>query len=201
MGAKDRVNIAIFASGAGTNAARLIGYFNQGEGQSVATISLVVSNKPEAGVNQVAKSNGIELLLIEKERFFRGDAYLHVLEEKNIQLIVLAGFIWKIPSQLISHFPHSIINIHPALLPKYGGKGMFGMNVHNAVLEARETQSGITIHYVDGQYDNGDIIFQATCDITPGETVATLVEKIHSLEYTHFPRVVEEVASILRSAT
>jgi phosphoribosylglycinamide formyltransferase-1 len=200
MRAKDRVNIAVFASGAGTNAARLIEYFNHGVGQSVATINLVVSNKPDAGVNQVAKSQGIELLLIEKERFFRGDAYFSEFEEKKIQLIVLAGFIWKIPSQLINQFPGSIINIHPALLPKYGGKGMFGMNVHRAVLDAGEPQSGITIHYVDGHYDNGDIIFQATCDISPGETAETLAEKVHALEYTHFPVVVEEFASNLRSA-
>jgi phosphoribosylglycinamide formyltransferase-1 len=135
--------------------------------------------------------------MIEKERFFRSDAYIPELHHYAIDLIVLAGFLWKIPDPLIRAFPNRIINIHPALLPKYGGKGMFGEHVHQAVLDTKEKESGITIHFVDEHYDNGDIIFQAKCLIHPGDTAQTLATRVHELEHAHYPRVIGEVLSNL----
>lgn len=184
------VRIAIFASGAGSNAARIIEYF---KGHEYIAVTLVVCNKPDAGVLKIAAAAGIPAILIEKERFFHGDGYVPSLEAHHISFIVLAGFLWKIPAAIIRAFHSSIINIHPALLPAYGGKGMYGMRVHNAVIDAGEPMSGITVHFVDGQYDNGDIIFQERCAIGPGETPETLAQKIHELEYEHFPRIIEQV--------
>ena len=152
--------IAIFASGAGSNAARIIEYFKNHEQTGVV---LVVCNNPAAGVLQVAARENVPTLLIEKEQFFRGDGYVPLLQSHRIDFIVLAGFLWKIPSTILATFPNSIINIHPALLPNYGGKGMYGLKVHAAVLNAGDKVSGITIHYVDEQYDNEDIIFQDKC--------------------------------------
>lgn len=179
--------IAIFASGAGSNAARIIEYFSQSEEVSVA---MICCNKEGAGVINIAKDNDILLLMIEKERFFRGDAYLPELQKNNIDLIVLAGFLWKIPEKLIHAFPRHIINIHPALLPKFGGKGFYGVHVHKAVLEQGEAESGITIHYVDEEYDNGDIILQVRCPVQPGDTPETLAERIHQLEHANYPVVI-----------
>jgi phosphoribosylglycinamide formyltransferase-1 len=184
------IQIAVFASGAGSNTARLIDYFNKEEKRS-ARIGLVVCNKPQAGVLEIARENGLPTLLLEKERFFAGDGYADLLKEKKIRLIVLAGFLWKIPDRLIGAFPGAIINIHPALLPKYGGKGMYGSQVHSAVIANQERESGITIHYVDGHYDNGDIIFQEKIPLAENETPASLARKIQELEHLHFPRVVE----------
>jgi phosphoribosylglycinamide formyltransferase-1 len=185
--------IAIFASGAGSNAAKIIEHFKTSE---TAGIALVVCNNPAAGVLSIAEKANIPTLLIERQRFFKGDGFLPVLKAHRIDFIVLAGFLWKIPLTLIQAFPESIINIHPALLPSYGGKGMYGMNVHAAVLTAGDKESGITIHYVDEHYDNGDIIFQERCTIEPGDTPETLAEKIHKLEHQHFPRVIEQVISL-----
>jgi phosphoribosylglycinamide formyltransferase 1 len=185
--------IAIFASGAGSNALKIIEYFSKHETIAVA---LVVCNKPGAGVLQIAADTGLPSLLIEKERFFRGDGYVGELKEHRVSFIVLAGFLWKIPNTLISAFPESIVNIHPALLPAYGGKGMYGMNVHTAVIEAGEKESGVTIHFVDGHYDNGDIIFQDRCAVEPTDTPETLAAKIHKLEHEHFPRVIEQVVTL-----
>jgi len=182
--------IAIFASGAGSNAQKIIDHFRE---KSQVEIALIVCNKPGAGVLEIAEKEGIPALLIEKERFFRGDAYIQVLKEKNIDLIVLAGFLWKIPVALIRAYPGKIVNIHPALLPKYGGKGMYGQFVHAAVIAAGEKESGITIHYVDEHYDHGDVIFQASCPVEVGDTVAVLAKRIHELEHKYFPVVVEEL--------
>lgn len=186
--------IAIFASGAGSNAKKIIQYF---EGNKSILIKLIVCNKPGAGVIEIAGDYNIPVLMIEKERFFRGDGYLHELNSFKIDFIVLAGFLWKIPEALIQHFRNRIINIHPALLPKYGGKGMYGSKVHEAVIAAGETESGITIHYVDEHYDNGDVIFQAKCQVLPNDSAETLAEKIHRLEHENFPRVVEECVNRL----
>jgi phosphoribosylglycinamide formyltransferase 1 len=183
------VRIAIFASGKGSNTQNIIDYFRHSQSVKVA---LVGSNKPEAGVLAIAREEKIPALLIEKEKFFRGDAYLGELREKKIDVIVLAGFLWKLPSRLIHAYPKRIINIHPALLPKFGGKGMYGAHVHQAVLDAREKQSGITIHFVDELYDHGQIIFQATCPVDPSDTAESLADKIRSLERAHFPRVIEQ---------
>jgi len=182
--------IAIFASGAGSNAQQIINHFNASENIKIA---LVVCNKPGAGVLTIAEKSGNPSLLIEKERFASGDAYLTELAKYKIDFIVLAGFLWKMPVNLIQAYQKKIVNIHPALLPKYGGKGMYGNRVHEAVIAANETQSGITIHYVDEIYDHGEIIFQATCEVAANETAASLAQKIHVLEHANFPRVIAEI--------
>ena len=187
-------NIAIFASGAGSNAKKIIEHF---AGDTKLKVALVVTNKPTAGVVQIAKENGLPTLVVEKDRFFRDDAYVAELAHYDIDLLVLAGFLWKIPDRLIHAFPLRIINIHPALLPKYGGKGMFGEHVHRAVLENGETESGITIHFVDEHYDNGDIIFQAKCPVMPGDSAQSLASRIHELEHAHYPGVIAEVLAKL----
>lgn len=187
-------NLVIFASGAGSNAGQIINYFKS---SSLASIQLIVCNKPGAGVIDIGKSEDIPLLLIEKERFFRGDAYLPELQKAGTDLIVLAGFLWKIPQPLIDHYPRRIINIHPALLPKYGGKGMYGQYVHEAIVNAGEVESGITIHYVDEHYDNGDIIFQTACPVLENDSAETLAGRIHQLEHLHYPLVIEKVIEAL----
>jgi formyltetrahydrofolate-dependent phosphoribosylglycinamide formyltransferase len=184
------LNMAIFASGAGSNTQQIINYFSA---DNTIKIALIVCNKPQAGVLQIADNEGIPSLLIEKDRFFNGDNYLAELQKHNINFIVLAGFLWKIPEKLINAYPKRIINIHPALLPKYGGKGMFGQHVHEAVISNREQQSGITIHYVDEIYDHGAVIFQATCTLDENETADTLAHKIHLLEHLHYPKVIADI--------
>ena len=188
--------IAIFASGAGSNAQKIIDRFRH---HIYIKVALVVCNKPGAGVLSIAQKEGIPILEIEKERFFRNDAYIPVLREHQIDFIVLAGFLWKIPTDLVKAFPNRIVNIHPALLPKYGGKGMYGQFVHEAVINAGDKESGITIHFVDEQYDHGAHIFQAKCPIVETDTPFSLAEKIHMLEHLHFPRIVEEVIKVQRA--
>ena len=183
-------NIAIFASGAGSNAQKIIDHFRS---HPFARIALIVCNNPSAGVLAIAKKENIPSLLIQKERFFRGDSYLPELKEKNIGLIVLAGFLWKLPGPLVKEYAGRIINIHPALLPKHGGKGMYGQHVHQSVLSAGEKESGISIHYVDEIYDNGKIIFQSTCPVYENDTVESLANRIHALEHEHYSRVIESV--------
>ena len=182
--------IAIFASGAGSNAKKIIEHFKNNE---LAIIALIVCNKPEAGVIEIAKQHNIDTLIIERNAFFNEDAYVTELKRRKIDFIVLAGFLWKIPSALIQAYPNKIINIHPALLPKYGGKGMYGNFVHEAVVLAGEKESGITIHYVDEQYDHGNIIFQTTCPITEGDSASLVAQKIHLLEHLHYPSIIEDV--------
>ncbi len=191
--ANDSLNIkriAIFASGAGSNAARIIDHFRD---DPRVRVVLIASNKPEAGVWEIARKEQLPTLLIEKETFFRGHGYVPQLQSARVDLVVLAGFLWKVPATLIEAFPNRIINIHPALLPKYGGKGMYGANVHAAVIAAGETESGITIHHVDGHYDNGDIIFQAKCRVLPDDTAETLAARIHHLEHEHYPNIIERL--------
>lgn len=183
--------VAIFASGAGSNAQKIIEHFNFKK--KAGKIALVVCNKPGAGVLLIAKNNIIDTLLIEKDIFFNSDIYINELKKRGINFIVLAGFLWKVPATLIKAYPDKIINIHPALLPKYGGIGMYGNRVHEAVIIAGERESGITVHYVDELYDHGSIIFQATCAIDDKETAATLAQKVHVLEHQHYPVVIEEV--------
>jgi phosphoribosylglycinamide formyltransferase 1 len=187
-------HLVIFASGAGSNAQQIIRYFKNSE---LAKVALIVCNKPGAGVLSISEKENIPSLLIEKERFFHGDAYLPELQKIPADLIILAGFLWKIPEVLINAYPQRIINIHPALLPKYGGKGMYGQYVHEAILNAGEVESGITIHYVDEHYDNGDIIFQTACPVLDGDTSEALAQRIHQLEHLHYPRVIEEVLNKL----
>ena len=148
-------------------------------------------NKAGVGVLEIAKKWGIEAILVEKEGFFGPKSCILALKQRNIDFIVLAGFLWKIPAELVAAYPRRIANIHPALLPKYGGKGMYGMRVHEAVLAAGEKESGISVHYVNEHYDEGDIVFQARCTVEPSDTPADLAAKIHMLEHAHFAKVVE----------
>jgi phosphoribosylglycinamide formyltransferase 1 len=187
------INIAIFASGAGSNAQKIIDHFRH---HPSIKIILIICNKEGAGVLSIAKNEHISFLLIDKERFFRGDAFVPELQAHSVNFVVLAGFLWKIPLKLIQAYPNKIINIHPALLPKYGGKGMYGNFVHEAVVAAGDPESGITIHYVDELYDHGGVIFQATCKLEKTDTPETLAKKIHVLEHLHYPRVVEEVINL-----
>lgn len=201
------IHIAIFASGAGSNARKIIEYFEGGShsveiditksglktgAKSRIKVSLIVCNVPGAGVMEIAKEKGIPTLIINKEEFAR-TGYVESLQNADIDFIVLAGFLWKVPAVLVQSFPNGIINIHPALLPKYGGKGMYGARVHEAVIAAGEKESGITIHWVNEHYDEGAIIFQATCAIEAGDTAATLANKIHALEHAHFAPTIEKL--------
>lgn len=189
------VRVAIFASGAGSNAQKIIDHFRQ---HTEIKIALIVCNKPGAGVLTIAQKENIPTLIIEKEQFFRGNAYVDELKQHNVDFIVLAGFLWKVPVALVQAFPLSIINIHPALLPNYGGKGMYGRFVHEAVITAKEKESGISIHYVDELYDHGKLIFQARCTIDETDTADSLAQKIHALEHEHYPVIVEKVAQELQ---
>jgi folate-dependent phosphoribosylglycinamide formyltransferase PurN len=204
----DAIHVALFASGAGSNARKIIEYFEDpqnGQGpkseiKGRIKVSLIVCNVPTAGVLQIAKEKGIPTLLINKAEFNR-TGYVESLRNADINFIVLAGFLWKIPEVLVNafqpgtHNAKGIINIHPALLPKYGGKGMYGAHVHEAVIAAKENESGITIHWVDAHYDEGDIIFQATCKIDATDTPDTLANKIHALEHAHFAPTIERLLS------
>lgn len=185
-----KIRIAVFASGTGSNAQALINFFKD---SALARVALIVCNKPGAGVLFIAEKEAVPVLLIEKEIFFRGDGYLPNLQKEKIDLIALAGFLWKIPQALINAYPKRIVNLHPALLPKYGGKGMYGQYVHEAVLTAGELETGITIHYVDEHYDSGDVIFQTACPVLPADGPEDIAKRIHQLEHLHYPRVVEEV--------
>lgn len=182
--------IAIFASGSGSNAQKILEHF---EASKKIEITLIVCNKAEAGVVAVAEQKNIPVLIIERERFFRGDSYIPEFSKQQIDFIVLAGFLWKIPAALIQAYPSHIINIHPALLPGYGGKGMYGQKVHQAVIDNKEKESGITIHYVDEQYDHGSTIFQATCPVLKDDTSSSLALRIQLLEHEHYPKVIEEL--------
>jgi folate-dependent phosphoribosylglycinamide formyltransferase PurN len=190
------IHVAIFASGAGSNAKKIIEYF---ENKSTPVkISLIVCNVPGAGVLEIAKSKGIPTLMINKEEF-TSTGYVESLHNADIQFIVLAGFLWKVPEVLVNAYQpgvgdaKGIINIHPALLPNYGGKGMYGSRVHEAVVAAGEKETGITIHWVDAHYDEGDIIFQAKCAVDASDTPTTVAEKIHVLEHQHFAPTIEKI--------
>ena len=184
------IHIAIFASGAGSNARKIIEYF-ENKGLRIK-VSLIVCNVPNAGVLEIAKEKGIPSLIINKTDF-TATGYVESLQNADINFIVLAGFLWKVPEVLVRAYPKAIINIHPALLPKYGGKGMYGARVHEAVIAAGEKESGITIHWVNEHYDEGTIIFQASCSIDANDTADTLANKIHALEHAHFAPTIEKL--------
>ena len=184
------IRIALFASGNGTNAENIICHFKN---NSKILVVSVLSDNPKACVIQKAQKNGIPFELIPRERINDAEYLIRCLEKQDIRLIVLAGYLKKIPQGVIARFPNKIINIHPALLPAYGGKGMYGMKVHRAVIENHEKYSGITIHYVNEHYDEGEIIFQSSIELSPDETPESLAEKIHKEEHNHFPRVIESV--------
>jgi phosphoribosylglycinamide formyltransferase 1 len=184
------IKIAIFASGSGSNAENIANYYSK---SSVFEFPLIISNKAGAFVHERAKKLQIPSFTFSREDFLAGDKIITFLKKHNIECIVLAGFLLKIPDSLVEAYPNKIINVHPALLPKYGGKGMYGHHVHQAVADAGETESGITIHYVNGNYDEGNIIFQAKCPVLPTDTADTIAEKVHALEYEHFPRIIGEI--------
>lgn len=186
--------IAIFASGEGSNAQQLIDHFNNSK---KARVALVVSNNPNAFVLERAKKAGIPALIIDKHSFINTTEVVDKLQSLKIDLIVLAGFLWLIPPALIKAFPNRIVNIHPALLPKFGGKGMYGMNVHRAVCQAGEKETGITVHYVNEHYDSGEIILQERCMLEPGDAPEAVSAKVRRLEHEHFPRAVERVIDSL----
>ncbi|MCE5204811.1 MAG: phosphoribosylglycinamide formyltransferase [Porphyromonadaceae bacterium] len=182
--------IAIIASGSGSNAENIAKYF---KGHAEVHISLILSNNSDAYVHERAAKLGIPSFTFTKAEFDEGKEILEVLREYEIDFIVLAGFLLKISQPLLEAYAERIVNIHPALLPKYGGKGMYGDRVHQAVIDASETESGITIHYVNEHYDEGNIIFQAICKVEPDDNCETLAARVHALEYAHFPRVIEAV--------
>jgi len=180
--------IALFASGSGTNAQNIIEYFSENEN---VVIDSVWSNNPAAFVLERAKEFSVDTVIFTKDEFRNTNKVVDELKKRKIELVVLAGFLWLIPSNLVQNF--KIINIHPALLPKYGGKGMYGMNVHQAVVDNNEIESGISIHFVNEKYDEGKIIFQARCKVLPTDSADDVAAKVHLLEYRHFPEVIEKV--------
>ena len=187
-------NIAIFASGSGTNAENMARYFANSESIKV---TVVLSNHAHAGVHARVNALGVPSFTFSKEEFASVAPILAKLTEYAVDFVVLAGFMSKIPDALLDAFPDRVVNIHPALLPKFGGKGMYGHHVHEAVLAAGETESGITIHQVNAHYDEGKILFQATCPVLPADTPDTLAQRVHQLEYAHYPQVVEQLLATL----
>lgn len=180
----------IFASGNGSNAENIIKYFQE---TGTARVTAVFSNNRTAKVLRRAHNLDVKALHFDREALYEKDEVLNLLKDMKPDLIVLAGFLWIFPNKILKRFPNKVINIHPALLPKYGGKGMYGMKVHKAILEQKEVETGISIHYVNDKYDEGKIIFQATTAIEPEDTVEDIAGKIHELEYEHFPKVIENL--------
>ena len=187
-------NLAIFASGSGTNAENLIRYFNQKE---CGRVVLVVSNKADAPVLERASRLGVPTVVCTRTELAETDHIPTLLHERKVDFVVLAGFLLRIPDNLLQAYPGRIVNIHPALLPKFGGKGMYGDKVHEAVVAAGETTTGITIHAVDAHYDEGDVLFQASCPVLPSDTPQEVAQKVHALEYKYYPVVVEQLLSII----
>lgn len=184
--------IALFASGSGSNAQHIVEYF---AGTGLLEISAIYCNNPDAYVLERAKLLGIPAVLFNRDSFYNSTVMLDDLKKRKTDWIILAGFLWLIPDPVLKAFPQRIINIHPALLPEYGGKGMYGMKVHKAVIASGDKESGITIHYVNEHYDKGNIIFQAHCPINSQDTPEILAEKIHELEYEHFPVVIGKLVA------
>ena len=179
--------LANFATGSGTNAENIIRYFS---GDKQVQVSLILSNNKDAYVLERAKGYGITSLVFDRDNFYKTDDILNQLVSNRIFLIVLAGFLWLIPQKILQAFPGKIVNIHPALLPKYGGKGMYGDRVHQAVIDNGEKESGITIHYVNEEYDKGSIIFQARCKVLSSDTPESLAARVHQLEYRYYPEII-----------
>jgi len=182
--------IAIFASGSGSNAENIMQHFQCVEGVEVV---LVLSNNPDAFVLERAEKRSVPTFIFSKEMLQNSTKVVDVLLKSNASIIILAGFLLKIPVSLVKLFPNRIVNIHPALLPKYGGKGMYGMNVHRTVVGNKEKESGITIHYVNEQYDQGDYIFQASCDVLSSDSPEIVQKKVQELEIIHFPKIIESI--------
>lgn len=187
-------NIAIFASGSGTNAENIIKYFSN---RNSAKVRVVLSNMRKAPVLKRAEAHDVRTLFFERKEFYVTGKVLRYLALYKIDFVVLAGFLWLVPESILEKYPGRIINIHPALLPAYGGKGMYGDAVHKAVIKNKEKESGITIHYVNKKYDEGDIIFQARCNVDSDDTPESLAQKVHELEYKYFPLVIEDLVEKL----
>lgn len=183
-------NIAIFASGTGTNAQKIVDYFAD---TAEITVRLIVSNRPDAPVLHMARDRQIDTLLVQRPEFNESTRLLDRLDAYGIDFIALAGFLWLVPAYLVQAYRGRIVNIHPALLPDYGGKGMYGMRVHRAVAEAGETQTGITIHYVNERYDEGAVIFQARCPVFPDDSPQTIAARVQALEHRYYAPVIEKL--------
>lgn len=183
-------NIAIFASGGGSNALKIIQYFQNHE---TISVGLMICNKANIGAIAIAEQYNIPSLIISRKQFYETEELLEILLKYQINLLVLAGFLWLVPSYLVKAYPNKILNIHPALLPKYGGKGMYGHYVHEAVRAAAEKESGMTIHYVNENYDEGSIIFQAKCDLVESDSPDDIAKKVLSLEHQYYAKIIEKV--------
>ena len=190
MTKQNKTNIAIFLSGSGSNARKIIEHFKDHPSVSIA---LLVSNKPDLGATTIAKENNIPLLSISKSMLYDEQLFLKSLADYDVDFIVLAGFLLLVPPYLVKHFEKKVVNIHPALLPKYGGKGMYGHHVHEAVKAAGETESGITIHFCNAEYDEGDIIFQAKTDLAADDMPQDIARKVLALEHANFAKVIEDI--------
>jgi phosphoribosylglycinamide formyltransferase 1 len=184
--------LALFASGNGSNAQRIIEYFT---GHPTITVNLVLCNKPGAYVLERAENLGVPAMVFTRDTFYETTVIRDTLKSAQIDFLILAGFLWLIPRSLLADYPGKIINIHPALLPRYGGKGMYGMKVHEAVIASGDSVSGITIHHVDENYDEGSIIFQAECVVSDRDTPEDLAAKVHALEYRYFPEMIEKIVT------
>lgn len=189
------IRIALFASGSGTNVENIANYFN---GKTTAKPVCVLCNKPDAFVLERAKRLNLDSMTFNRADFNDGKRIMDYLAKHDIDMIVLAGFLWLVPQYLIDAYPSRIVNIHPALLPKFGGKGMYGMHVHEAVKQSGETETGITIHLIDGNYDKGSTVFQAKVAINPSDSPDDIANKVHALEYKHYPEVIEEIAKKIK---
>lgn len=185
------IRIALFASGSGTNVENIANYFN---GKTTAKPVCVLCNKPDAFVLERAKRLNLDSMTFNRAEFNDGKKIIEYLSKHDIDFIVLAGFLWLVPEYLINKYPGRIVNIHPALLPKFGGKGMYGMHVHEAVKQSGETETGITIHLIDGNYDKGNTVFQAKVAVEPADSPDDIANKVHMLEYEYYPKVIEEIA-------
>ncbi|MFH2142915.1 MAG: phosphoribosylglycinamide formyltransferase [Bacteroidota bacterium] len=184
--------IALFASGSGTNVENIINYFK--DNQQIH-IELVMTNNPDAYVIKRAEKSGTDCMIFNKNDFYNTDNVLNTLINRKIDFIILAGFLWLVPSALINYYPKKIVNIHPALLPKFGGKGMYGMKVHESVIANKEKESGITVHLVNEKYDDGSVIFQKRCEITSVDNAESLANKIHKIEYEYYPQIIEKIVT------
>ena len=184
-----KFRIAIFASGSGTNAEAIMKYF---QNDPQIEVVLLLSNNPEAGALTRARNFKVLTKVFNKAQFRESDEVLNWLKEATVTHVVLAGFLWLVPEKILTTFPDRIINIHPALLPKFGGKGMYGSKVHEAVIASREKETGITIHEVNERFDEGKVLFQASLKVEPNDTSRMVAEKIHTLEYAHYPKVIKE---------
>jgi len=189
------IRIAIFASGSGSNAEKICEYFSE---RTDVEVSLILTNNPQAGVIQRARKLHIPVVIFDRKTFYETERILQLLQNDHTDFIVLAGFMMLIPTFLVQSYAGKMVNIHPALLPKYGGKGMYGHFVHEAVVAAKEKESGITIHFVNEHYDEGNIIFQATCEVSESDSADDVAEKIHVLEHQYYPKVIDEIITKLK---